>query len=136
MTDYSEGTKKRRKTKYINYTPRDNNDKSKPKTIGGLKNEGVIKKNIWKFLVGNYQSTKDKIAFKHPAIFPEQLAADHIYTWSNEGDLVYDCFGGSGTTAKMAHILKRQWILSEISSEYCELSQKRINPYLNQLTLF
>ena len=133
MTDYSEGTKKRRKTKYINYTHRDNNNKSKPKTVGGLKDEGVIKKNIWKFNVGNYQSTKDKIAFKHPAIFPEQLANDHIISWSNEGDLVYDCFMGSGTAAKMAIINKRDWIGSEISDEYCKIIEKRLQPLLHNL---
>lgn len=72
----------------------------------------------------------------HPAAFPEQLAKDHIYSWSNKGDLVYDCFGGSGTTAKMAHLQKRNWILSEISQEYCDIAQKRIQPYLNQTTLF
>ena len=63
---------------------------------------------------------------KHPAIFPEQLANDHIISWSNEGDLVYDPFMGSGTTAKMAIINKRNWIGSEISSEYCEIIQRRI----------
>ena len=68
--------------------------------------------------------------------FPEKLAADHIHTWSNEGDLVYDCFGGSGTTAKMAHIHNRNWILSEISEEYTELAKKRIEPYLMQQSLF
>jgi DNA modification methylase len=92
--------------------------------------------NIWSVKVGSNQTTKDKIAFQHPAIFPEQLANDHIYTWSNEGNLVYDCFGGSGTTAKMAHLLKRNWILSEISSEYCQLAQKRIEPYLAKTSLF
>ena len=79
---------------------------------------------------------KDKIAYQHPAQFPEQMAADHIYSWSNEGDLVYDPFGGSGTTAKMAHLQKRNWILSEISAEYCEIARKRIAPYLAQTQLF
>lgn len=73
---------------------------------------------------------------KHPAPFPERLAADHIYTWSNEGDIVYDCFGGSGTTAKMAHLMHRQWIISEISGDYCKMSKKRVQPYLQQATLF
>jgi site-specific DNA-methyltransferase (adenine-specific) len=92
--------------------------------------------NIWFYSVGSNCSSMDEIAFKHPAIFPEQLAADHIYSWSNKNDIVYDPFGGSGTTAKMAHIHKRNWILSEISKEYCDIAQKRIDPYLNQLTLF
>lgn len=36
----------------------------------------------------------------HPAVFPEQLANDHIISWSNEGDIVFDPFMGSGTTGK------------------------------------
>lgn len=92
--------------------------------------------NIWKINNGYGYSTKDDIAYNHPAIFPEQLVRDHILTWSNEGDLIYDCFGGSGTTAKMAHILKRKWILSEICYEYAQIAEKRITPYLNQTSLF
>ncbi len=73
---------------------------------------------------------------EHPAVFPEQLAKDHILSWSNENDLVYDPFMGSGTTAKAAHQLKRNWIGSEISSEYVELANKRLEPYLMQESLF
>lgn len=92
-----------------------------------------FRSNIWRYPVG-FADGSDKT--DHPAPFPEQLAKDHILSWSNEGDLVYDCFGGSGTTAKMSHLEKRDWIISEISSEYAALSQKRIQPYLDQLTLF
>jgi len=63
---------------------------------------------------------------KHPAIFPEQLINDHIISWTNEGDVVYDPFMGSGTTAKMSIINNRNWIGSEMSSEYCEIIQNRI----------
>jgi len=94
--------------------------------------EERIKRNIFYYGVGTEQDNKGI----HPAIFPEKLAQDHIVTWSNEGDLVYDCFGGSGTTAKMAHLLKRNWILSEISNEYCKMAEKRIEPYLMQTFLF
>lgn len=87
--------------------------------------------NIWYYQVGQ---NEDSVS--HPAVFPEKLAAEHIYSWSNEGDLVYDCFGGSGTTAKMAHLMKRNWILSEISSEYVQIAEKRIAPYLAQTSLF
>ena len=75
-------------------------------------------------------SSKDKVAFKHPAIFPEQLANDHIISWSNEGDIVYDPFMGSGTTAKMAILNNRNWIGSEISKEYCEIANERIQKAL------
>jgi DNA modification methylase len=63
---------------------------------------------------------------KHPATFPEQLAQDHIISWSNEGDLVYDPFMGSGTTAKMAKINNRNYIGSEISKEYCDIIAERL----------
>lgn len=103
-----------------------------PKPISDLK----IKSNIWFYDVGKNKSSSDELAFKHPATFPEDLAKDHIFSWSNEGDIVYDCFGGSGTTGKMAHLMKRNWILSEISSEYVQIAEKRIAPYLAQTSLF
>jgi DNA modification methylase len=82
--------------------------------------------NIWAYGVGNNVTTKDRIAFQHPAIFPEKLANDHIISWSNEGDLVYDCFMGSGTTAKMARLNNRNYIGSEMSSEYCQIIAERL----------
>lgn len=82
--------------------------------------------NIWKYQTGQYKSTKDLEAFKHPAIFPESLAEDHILTWSNEGDVVLDCFMGSGTTGKMAILNNRKFIGIEISKEYCEIAKRRI----------
>jgi DNA modification methylase len=87
--------------------------------------------NIFTYNVGT-SSSRDKIAFEHPAIFPERLAEDQIRTWTNEGDVVYDPFMGSGTTAKIAEILKRQWIGSEVSAEYVRLSRRRIEPYLSE----
>jgi len=103
------------------------------------KDEGTeygVRFNIWKYNVGAGYQHEDEIAYLHPATFPEQLASDHIYSWSNEGDIVYDCFGGSGTTIKRAHLMKRNWIMSEISNEYCQLTEKRISPYLAQTSLF
>ena len=88
------------------------------------------RENIWEYTT----SFNDKI--DHPAVFPEQLAADCISSWSKEGDLVYDCFTGSGTTLKMAHLQKRNWVGSEISKEYSELAAKRIAPYLTVQTMF
>ena len=100
-------------------------------------NKGTTKKmgNVWTYL-NNSNSTKDKIAFEHPAIFPEQLANDHIISWSNEGDIVYDPFAGSGTTGKMAILNNRKCIMSEISSEYCDIIKKRLEPIINERTLF
>jgi len=67
---------------------------------------------------------------------PEKLAADHIASWSNKGDLIYDPFMGSGTTAKMAYLQNRNYIGSEISSEYIKIAEKRLKPYLTQTRLF
>lgn len=72
----------------------------------------------------------------HPAPFPIEIPARCIKACSSEGDLVYDPFMGSGTTAKAAHQLKRNWIGSEISAEYVELANKRLEPYLMQEQLF
>ena len=84
------------------------------------------------YSVGGGISTKDKIAYEHPAIFPEQLARDQIKTWSNEGDLVYDPFIGSGTTAKVASILERNWVGSEISTDYTNIANQRLQNYLKE----
>ena len=100
------------------------------------KDDTRVMGNVWKIKAGFNLSTKDKLAFSHPAIFPERLAANHIYSWSNEGDLVYDPFTGSGTTPKMAHLANRNWVGSEISQENVDLANKRIDPYLRQQRLF
>lgn len=82
--------------------------------------EYSIKPNIWFYAIGNNKSSNDRIAFKHPAQFPEQLAKDHILTWSNEGDIVMDMMCGSGTTCKMAYLNNREFIGIDISEEYIE----------------
>jgi DNA modification methylase len=92
--------------------------------------------NIWEVSCGKNKSSTDEVAFKHPAIFPEKLVKDHILSWSNEGELIYDPFGGSGTVAKMAHLLNRKWILSEISDKYVEIAENRIKPYTSNPILF
>jgi len=82
--------------------------------------------NIWEYAVGFGGSTSDKIAFKHPAIFPEKLAEDHILSWTNEGDVVFDPMCGSGTTCKMALLNKRTYIGCDISKEYIDIAKKRL----------
>ena len=72
-------------------------------------------------------TTSDKVAFKHPAVFPEKLAEDHILSWSSPGDLVLDPMCGSGTTCKMAEANGRYWIGIDVSSEYLEIARSRID---------
>ena len=78
--------------------------------------------NVWVILPGN--NGDDRTG--HPAPFPEQLAQDHILSWSNEGDTVLDCFTGSGTTLKMAKMLNRHYIGIEISPKYVSLAERRV----------
>lgn len=101
----------------------------KPNKYAGHKDfSGKLKKpvpdysprnNIWRYVTSFNKVT-------HPAPFPEALARDHILSWSNEGDIVYDPFIGSGTTAKMAVLTNRKFIGSEISKEYCETANNRL----------
>ena len=82
--------------------------------------------NIWHYKIGGGNISTDRISANHPAAFPEQLSQDHILSWSNEGDTVYDPFMGSGTTAKMACHNNRKFIGSELSEEYCEIAKSRV----------
>lgn len=99
------------------------------------KKEYTCRGNIWRYNVGS-ACTKDKIAYNHPAIFPEKLAQDHIFSWSNKGDVVLDPFCGSGTTAKMAMLTGRKFIGFEISAEYCDIAEKRIASVGKDIPLF
>ncbi|MGJ3548577.1 DNA-methyltransferase [Bacillus subtilis] len=95
-----------------------------------LLKEFGVRFNIWRIPNGHQKSTLDKVAFEHPAIFPERLAEDHILSWSNEGDIVFDPFIGSGTTAKMAALNNRKYIGTEISKEYCDIANERLRNYI------
>lgn len=86
---------------------------------------GDVKRgNIWSYVVGGGNSVPYGI--KHPAAFPLQLVKDHILSWSNPGDLIYDPFMGSGTTAIASINTDRNFIGSEISEEYVDLANQRI----------
>lgn len=88
--------------------------------VGREIREYGVRFNVWE------QTPERNNKTGHPAPFPEQLANDHIVTWSNEGDVVLDCFMGSGTTAKMAILNNRKYIGFELSQEYCEIAKQRI----------
>ena len=83
----------------------------------------IVERNIWIYDVGGASGDGN---FKHPAIFPEDLAKDHILSWSNEGDLIFDPFAGSGTTLKMAKLMNRNYLGFEIAEEYIPIINKRL----------
>ena len=82
--------------------------------------------NIWKYKTSK-NGHEDSIAYQHPAIFPIDLVMDHIKSWSNEGDLVFDPFMGSGTTAVGSIRTNRKWLGVEINPTYIDIINKRIN---------
>ena len=100
----------------------------------GYSNETHIKlapkaskrKNLWFYDVG-FGARNDRT--KHPAMFPEKLAEDHILSWSNPGDVVFDPMAGAGTTCKMAMLNDRKYLGMEISEEYVDIANKRIEEH-------
>ena len=91
-----------------------------------------LRYNIWYYNVGNNSTSKNRNYSKHPAMFPKELAIDHILSWSNENDIILDPFIGSGTVGVASLELNRNYIGFEISKEYCELANKRIEMELNE----
>ena len=120
--------------------PKTFNPLMQPTKLGGqvynstVKNITKGKERSKKTFVLNMERYKDNIwdcaiaqnKTEHPAVFPESLVSDHILSWSNEGDIVYDPFMGSGTTAIAAKKLNRNFLGSEISQEYCALAKSRL----------
>ena len=85
--------------------------------------------NIWKYAT-SFNDKND-----HPAVFPEDLARDHIKSWSNQEDVILDPMCGSGTTIKIAYEINRKYVGMDISSKYCDIINNRIKdtrPYYEQ----
>jgi site-specific DNA-methyltransferase (adenine-specific) len=80
-----------------------------------------IRGNVWFYNVGKNVKTG------HPAVYPIELAQDHIQSWSNPGDIVLDPFLGSGTTGVAALQLNRKFYGIEISEEYFQIAEERIS---------
>lgn len=99
-------------TKHWGTGGRDREGKSvKSKTRIVVREEFGKRFNVWQM----YPSNPNLF---HRAVFPEQLAHDHIVSWSNKGDVVLDPMMGSGTTGRMARLLSRNFIGIEIDKEY------------------
>ena len=117
----------------VHGTERQSNGKTKERSVvqkSKKVKEFGFRYNIWDIPADKNNKTG------HPAVFCEQIANDHIISWSNEGDVVFDPFAGSGTTAKMAMKNKRNYIGFEISVDYYDMANKRLEEYKNQLSMF
>lgn len=119
---------------FYNYHGRSSGSTKEIKSAMRKRNKQMITKdmkyrgNIWFYDTGKYKGSKDDI-WVHPATFPEKLAEDHILSWSNKNDIVFDPFMGSGTTGKMALINSRKFIGIEIVKEYYDLAKKRLSRF-------
>lgn len=78
-----------------------------------------LRPNIFYYGLGGTKS-------KHPAPFPLQLAEEHILSWTNPKDTVYDPFSGSGSTIVASLKHNRRAIGSEIAEDYYYDSLERI----------
>lgn len=107
-------------TTYKNYC---RGEQKREKLANPVKSQ-KIKGNIWEYVVG--KRAEDQEAKGHPAPFPCALARDHITSWTNPGDVVFDPMCGSGTTCVCAYDLDRTFIGIDISSEYCDLANNRL----------
>ena len=92
--------------------------------------------NIWIYDVGYMKSAKDSYIFEHPAIFPEQLAIDHVLSWSNPSETILDPFMGSGTTGVACVKLGRKFIGIELDEKYFDIACKRIEEAYRQPDMF
>ena len=107
-------------TTYKNYSK---NNQKRTKFANPVKNK-KIRGNIWQYVVG--KKKEDQEAKNHSAPFPCKLVEDHIISWTKKGDVVLDPMCGSGTTCRMAKVLKRKFIGIDISKEYVKMSEKRL----------
>ncbi|MBP5281392.1 MAG: site-specific DNA-methyltransferase [Lachnospiraceae bacterium] len=80
--------------------------------------------NFWDDISIPYWSMPENTA--HPTQKPEKLVAKLILASSNEGDIILDPFGGSGTTAVTARKLGRHFVTIEQNELYCAWAQKRL----------
>lgn len=96
------------------------NQESMDKEVrSNLTNDMKISSNVRSYIVAGTNNG-------HPATFPEALARDHILSWSNPGDTVFDPFLGSGTTGKMAIQTSRNFIGIERDETYFKIATQRI----------
>ena len=118
-----------RKNKYKEGSLGRNSIRLKDGTMKIVKNrtnkEYGMRHNVWEIKTAGQENMCKSLY--HPAPFSEQIAHDHIISWSNEGDIVLDPLCGSGTTLKMAEKLNRKWVGIEINPEYCEIAKARLS---------
>lgn len=77
--------------------------------------------DVWRFGRGGKGDVKG-----HGAVFPLSLVSHILVNFSKPGAIIYDPFMGTGTTARAALDLQRNYIGSEICQEYCDIAEQRL----------
>ncbi len=99
----------------LRYAPR-----AKPVAVKGVRGP------VWECHAGFQKTTRDRYAYVHPALMPEDMARDLIVSWSRPGDLVFDPMAGAATTCKMALLNHRHYLGFEVHEPYYRLAVRRM----------
>jgi adenine-specific DNA-methyltransferase len=92
--------------------------------VGDKVIEETVIDNVWDDIPGLAVTPKESVGY--PTQKPEALLERIIKASSNEGDLVLDCFAGSGTTAAVAEKLGRRWITCDLGRFAVHTTRKRL----------
>ena len=115
--------------KLTNYKKITSKDTDRRYDKEGVVNEDKIKGNIWYYNIGDIDTKK----WGHPAMFPVDLAKDHILSWSNPNELVLDPFMGSGTVGVACQENNRNFIGIELEEKYYLMAKERTKTYQSKL---
>lgn len=98
-----------------------------------LGKHGRYRTNVWEYAGVNTlkRNRMDELRM-HPTVKPTALVADAIKDTSRRGDLVLDCFGGSGTTLLAAEKTRRRARLMELDPVYCDVILRRFEAYTGE----
>ncbi len=86
-------------------------------------NGGKQMRNTW---VLPYAPKNEKVLGKHPAQKPISVIGRIIMIGTRPGDVILDCFAGSGTTGIVAEALDRKWVMVENNPDYLEIAKRRL----------
>jgi len=90
-----------------------------------LGKHGRYRTNIWDYPGAHITNSHGQDLKFHPTVKPVQMIADAIIDCSQQGEIVLDCFGGSGSTILAAERSKRKAYLIEYEPKYCDVALYR-----------
>ena len=92
----------------------------------GLGAGGRYRTNVWDYAgVNGFGAGRDDDLAMHPTVKPVELIKDALLDCSNRGDIVLDCFAGSGSVLAAAHKVGRIARLIEYDPRYCDVIIQR-----------